>query len=135
MIEIHHHKYSLIIVYAIVLHLIWGFLGIADISAYDATAFSAIHYVFGGMSPFICFFVAIAALIGLNKKGLLGLQLMLPQQALLMLSAFGATMAIVNGHFADGVIRSAFFIAADQTSVILTAIFHTMAIVHKALEK
>jgi hypothetical protein len=58
--------------------------------------------------------------------------LMVPQQFLLFISAGGAIQAMVEGQFADGTIRSVYFLLADQSPAVLAAIGHTLAIVATA---
>jgi hypothetical protein len=54
---------------------------------------------------------------------------LLPQQAILTVSAYAAAAAVVTAHYADGVIRPRPFILADQAPVILTFALHTAAVV------
>jgi len=55
--------------------------------------------------------------------------LLLPQQTLLIITAIGAVLAAISGHYADGVPRPTLFILADQFPPILIAAAHTVAIV------
>jgi hypothetical protein len=57
------------------------------------------------------------------------LLLLLPQQGVLMLSALSASTAIAGAAYADGVIRSRYFIGADQAPMVLTVILHTFALI------
>jgi hypothetical protein len=52
---------------------------------------------------------------------------LLPQQFLLLVSAFGGIRAAVLGHYADGTVRPWQFIVADQLPVILLALIYTTA--------
>lgn len=52
---------------------------------------------------------------------------LVPQQILLLVSAFGGIQAVVNGHYADGTVRPWQFIIADQLPVILLALIYTAA--------
>ena len=52
---------------------------------------------------------------------------MIPQQVLLLICALGAAQAIFAASFADGVIRTHQFLAADQGPLILLMMFHTTA--------
>jgi len=130
-------SYPTMILYSVGLHLMWGITGSLDASAYNSTALSAIYRLCGSLSPVVCFVVAILAILGLNesRKPLAGLLLMLPQQTLLLISAFGAAAAIASSHFADGVVRSRAFIAADQIPAILAAVGHTIAIVRYTINR
>jgi len=58
--------------------------------------------------------------------------LLLPQQTLLVITAIGAILAAISGHYADGVPRPTLFILADQFPPILIAAAHTVAIVTHA---
>src|SRR5262249_38743661 len=61
-------------------------------------------------------------------KKITNIMCLLPQQLLLFLSAGSSTKAIIDGHFADGVIRSHAFLLSDQSPAILIAMFHAWAI-------
>ena len=125
---------SLIILYAVILHFSWGVLLLLDDSAGWATA---VHSVLVWLGPSyataaIMFVVAIGAAAGLHRRlahSLWGVGLMLPQQIVLITSAAGAIQAMALSSFADGVVRPAAFIIADQLPVVLVAIAHTVAIV------
>lgn len=72
---------------------------------------------------------AIAGSLVERRLSLMSLLLIIPQQLTLLLSALGACFAISASAFADGVVRPRLFIAADQLPAILSALFHTCAIV------
>lgn len=136
MIEVFHARAPIIILYAVTLHYVWSILGFFSPDAYNATALRAIFDLFGYYTPIPCFLVATSALIGLRMPAnTTSLALMIPQQMLLMLSAFGAVHAIAAGHFADGVVRPQTFIASDQVPAIIAAIGHTISIVQRALRR
>lgn len=117
----------IMVLYAVVLHIIWGIGGLADPGAYASTALSALYRVFGPATPFLCIFVAISAFVGVQRHGsrLGALLFMLPQQTFLIISAIGAIHAMMLGHFADGVMRSRWFIISDQSPAVLAAAGHT----------
>jgi hypothetical protein len=54
---------------------------------------------------------------------------LLPQQFLLLVSAFGGIRAAALGHYPDGTVRPWQFIMADQLPVILLALIYTTAMV------
>ena len=54
--------------------------------------------------------------------------LMLPQQTVLVASALHVCLLVWSQHYADGIIRPFFFMAADQLPVVLIAIVHTAAL-------
>ena len=125
------------IIYAIGLHLCWGILGTIDETAYFSTAASAPFRLFGNLTGVVCIAVAAMALTGLIarfRSPLTSLMCMLPQQSLLIISAIGAAHAIYLGQFADGVVRSRFFIAADQVPAILAAVGHTVSMLRFILK-
>jgi len=136
MIIVKHRTFPLIILYAIFLHISWGICGIIDESAYNGTALSGVHAVFGSITPYACFSVAVAAGIGLFMRSMFyGFCIMMPQQCMLFLSAAAALLAVDAGQFADGVVRSRAFILADQLPAILAATAHTMTMVRLALDR
>jgi hypothetical protein len=116
-----------IIAYAILLHWVWAIALMLDPAAGNATAIHALLDLMPRASA-IGVYVAVGVLasIGIWRGCPLTL---LPQQFVLMVSAVGAAFAIWNGSFADGVIRSHAFIAADQAPAILAALGHTYAII------
>ena len=125
------------IIYAIALHICWGVLGTIDDTTYLSTAASAPFHLFGNLTALVCIVVAVSALTGLIarfRSPLTSLMCMLPQQSLLIISAVGAAHAIYLGQFADGVVRSRFFIAADQVPAILAAIGHTVSMLRFILK-
>lgn len=125
-------QYPIIVMYAIALHLVWAIGLIIDPSSAGATAVNSVIRLFGEpmMSSAALILVAVAAMIGLlDSHRRRSVILLLPQQFLLYVSAFGSYLAIRNGMFPDGVVRSPWFIAVDQAPAILSAIGHTLAIV------
>jgi hypothetical protein len=122
---------SWIIWYAVLLHALWGVLLLTSPAPYGATA---IH-VYNSVPRF-----ALAALLFL-ASGLATwaitrpqpswrtLAALLPQQALLTISAYAALLAVIGAHYGDGVIRPRLFILADQAPIILTMLLHTAAVV------
>src|SRR5262245_25366527 len=102
---------SLIIVYAVALHFVWALSLYFDPSAVNITAMGVFpHVMEHNFLPVMFFSVATAALLGLIFErfcSVLGLLvLLLPQQAVLFLSASAAIGAVMCGCFADGVERS-----------------------------
>lgn len=61
--------------------------------------------------------------------GLRRLSLLVPQQFFLLLAAGGALMAVYHGTYADGVVRTSAFIAADQAPWILAALLYSASII------
>ena len=123
----------LIILYAVALHLSWGVLLLLNESAGWATAVHSVLVWIGSeyATAAVMFAVAIAAVAGLHRRlahSLWGVGLMLPQQAVLFMSAVGAIQAMALSSFADGVVRPNPFIIADQLPAVLIAILHTIGI-------
>ncbi len=120
---------------AVTIHLLWGILILA--SGEMVTAITAIHTTMSvlGTAQRVAFayilasVLTLAAIIFEKRIGVAGeLLCLMPQQFLLMLSAFGAINAIWISAFADGIVRARSFLAADQGIAILVAIFHTLTI-------
>jgi hypothetical protein len=126
-----------VIWYACVMHFIWGTALIANLDAGNTTALSVAVRVFGGH------YGAAAAMYGVAALALFGIVrfhasfekvwCVLPQQFMLVLSAGAATSAMLNSHFADGVVRARAFIVADQIPAILIAIFHVIVVIRMAI--
>lgn len=128
------HAASIMIVYAVALHITWGLCMLADTSAAGGTALGALYRSFGNFTAPICFVAAVMALCAFKCRGrLVGVSLMLPQQFLLVISAVGAAHAMEVAHFADGVERSRAFIISDQAPAVLASIGHTIAVLRYAL--
>lgn len=129
-----------IIIYASLLHIAWGVLLMIDPAAAGATPVSIITKVCGGpwRTAFVLIVTSVAAATFPFVRGQISnaaLSLMLiPQQALLLVSAGGGIYATVVQHYADGVIRPWAFILSDQLTVILTAVLYTVAVLEAAFE-
>jgi hypothetical protein len=134
-IETKARSISIMVLYAIALHLSWAVILLFDHQAINATALNALaRYIYPPeLLVWVIASAAIAALIALSTRRPWIVLLLLPQQVLLMMSASGAAEAIWLSQFADGVIRSRSFIAADQLYSILAAIGHTAAITIHAI--
>lgn len=135
MIEINKHAISIMVLFAILLHLWWTGLILIDPAALNATGVSSLR--FHGASPGVVaamtFFAAIFASIGIFTRQPWVVLLLLPQQVLLMMSMAGAIEAMWLGQYADGVVRPHAMIMADQGYSLFAAICHTMAIIAHAL--
>lgn len=137
MIPIRRRFLSIMVLYAIALHLTWAGILIVDDVATQATALNAVYRYIDPVPLLIAALVTAAslALLGLYLLSPVGLLLLLPQQLILMMSAAGAFEAMWNMQFADGVIRPVAFIAADQIYSILAAIGHTAALIRHAISR
>lgn len=60
------------------------------------------------------------------------LALLLPQQSMLIITSTGALMWAFSGHYADGVLRSFYFISCDQLPRILNPVLYTAAILARS---
>ncbi len=123
---------SLMVLYAILLHTIWGINILIEPSSSMITATSflkeMVHStVIVGLLYLIVSISASFTLFGKPKKWKMFLAL--PQQALLIQSAMGAIRCMINGHFADGVARPIPFIIADQSPIIIAMLLHTIALI------
>lgn len=120
-----------IIWYAVLLHIVWGCLLLASPSPYGATALRVYHDLPRSLMAGVLFLSSGLAAWAVTRRqsSLPGLAALLPQQALLALSAYAATAAVVAGRYGDGLPRPRLFILADQAPAILALILHTIAIV------
>jgi hypothetical protein len=116
---------------AIALHVLWGCLLLVNDRALGATALHAFAGMPRLLTAALLFGVAAMAVVGVVWDGprRMTLALLLPQQAVLSISAMSAVTAVVNGQYGDGVPRPWYFILADQAPVILTMVLHTIAVV------
>lgn len=116
---------------AISQHLLWACCLIYSSVPLGVTSIHHVSGSLGGRAPAILIMggVSIAAAVGLVRRSRkVSLVCLLPQQFVLMYSAFGACVAIYNSMFADGVARPREFLIADQFGWVLLAIAHTVAI-------
>lgn len=125
------NRYPLVIFYAISLHLTQAISLAVDPSVGGITSLYTIQRLLHSREltiVTICF-VALVALYGLmQEKRWLAILLTLPQQFFLFIASYGAIDAIIQGRFADGVLRSRWFLLADQSPTIFAAAGHTFAI-------
>lgn len=131
----HNRMISIMVLFAIVLHLVWAWLLVFDPSPLNVNAIDAL-YRYIHPAPVLIVVIMSAALMALagiftTKPWIL--LLLIPQQALLMMSAAGAIESMWLGQFADGVLRPHSFIVADQIYSVLAAVGHTTAIIFHAM--
>lgn len=131
------HRLSIMVLFAVALHLWWTLMILIDRSAVNATGIASLHrFIFpAGLLAAVLFAAAVMAFAALFIRRPWMVLLLLPQQVLLMMSAAGALEAIWLAQFADGVLRPRAFIAADQMYSVLAAIGHTMAIIAGMLRR
>lgn len=127
-------KYSLVIVYVIVLHYIWAMTLLIDGNAAAVTATSGLYGRFDRLVPYFLLFASTTAWLSITRPraSLWPVLLIIPQQIVLMLSAYAAIAAMVAGRFADGVPRPHAFIIADQCPAVLIMVFHSIAVLRDA---
>jgi hypothetical protein len=130
-----------IILFATLLHFFWATLLLVDVHAGNATALSVLFALCDNSRPaviVVLFSVAILALLFLDKRVRIKVSnpwmtlLLIPQQVILWCSAGAGIYATIIQRYADGVIRSWAHIAADQTSMVLTALLYTVAVIEAA---
>lgn len=122
---------SLIVWYSVLLHLIWAVSYFEDYGTASVTAVSAlVIWIPDHLIGIVLLIVALLAGIGVVRgEGRIPALLMLPQQFIMFLCAGGALQAMWLGQFADGVQRSHWFLAADQSPAVLAAFLHMIAVV------
>jgi hypothetical protein len=120
-----------IIWYAVALHIVWGCLLLLSPTVYGPTALHIFDDMPRGLMAAIFFLASGLAIWAVTRRqpSLRTLAALLPQQALLTLSACGAVAAVVAGQYGDGVARPPEFILADQAPAIIAFILHTAVII------
>jgi hypothetical protein len=124
---------------AMTMHLIWAWAVWMDISAVNATTFHALYKLFPNREMLIAILVVATVMAGasllvkVRGEPLIaavrwGVFLLAPQQIILMVCAAGAIGAMWLGQFADGVLRSQYFIISDQIGPVLIAVGHSVVI-------
>lgn len=137
MLIVHERPISIMVMFAIALHLWWALMIVLDISALHATGLASLYHYIAQPQLLAAVIVgatlmSFAAMVSSARWIVL---LFLPQQVLLMMSAAGVVEAIWLAQFADGVMRPRAFIASDQIYSVLAAIGHTTAIVTIAMTR
>ena len=122
---------SWIIWYAVALHVVWGLMLLSQPAAAWVTAVNGVTRIVPTSAAALLFIVvgavASAALLRVLPARF-SLLAVLPQQALLIMSASAAIQAMARSSFADGVVRPRAFLIADQLPAVLIAVLHTAAI-------
>jgi hypothetical protein len=119
------------IIYASLLHTSWAGLIWWDSSALGATTLAEVATIAGAaFTPWLCLAVAAVAIYGLwMERAVFRFLCMVPQQCILVFSAVGASCAIWNSAYADGVLRPMAFIAADQMWSLIAVFSYSLAVV------
>jgi hypothetical protein len=120
-----------IVWYAVLLHTLWACLLLTGSKPYGATPL----HVYSSLPRLLMAGALLAAsvlaawAVTRHQRSWQTLAALLPQQAILTVSAYAAFAAVVVAHYGDGVIRPREFILADQAPVILAFALHTAAVV------
>jgi hypothetical protein len=126
-------RYPLVILYAALLHYVWAICLLIDPRAGDATPIAGLSMLLNPVVLALMLFVVASLSLLYVFLGRIGhvqtVLFALPQQAVLILSAWSALNAMASGHYADGVARPVVFIVADQTPSVLIAVLHAAAMV------
>ena len=118
-----------ILLCAILLHLLWGLALLVAPTQLMTTPLAYFIRGFGQQrAGTLLLAVAALGLWGVYRPGWQGLFLGSWQNITLWVSASSGIISIIRGHYADGVIRSAWFISSDQLPIILFALLHTCAL-------
>lgn len=126
----------LVVVFAVCMHIVWGACLIFDPNIVGVTGINTLSYVIDNpaLLGFSLLGVAALAAIGIAEKHMFAFALMLPQQAVLFISSWGALHAMLIGQFADGVPRPHTFLITDQCHLLICAVLHFIAAMRKALQ-
>lgn len=122
--------YGSMILCAALLHLWWAICIVASPDALKATPVSAFLVLSGSRMVLASLFfaaavLAVAAFYDTNvPRAIAALSI---QQALMLITMFGALRAMYLEQYADLVLRSFWFIGPDQMSVVLLGVFHSIA--------
>lgn len=120
------------IVYASMLHILWAWIIVAAPGTWMTTPLYGLYVASFESSHLLALSLVLSALLavlgGWFVPSLTGLSLMLPQQFLLFISAYGALSASYAGTYPDNTLRLWSFILADQLPVILAAPLYTVAV-------
>lgn len=118
-----------IIWFAITYHLIWAGLLVQSSEPTSVTGLNMLYRVFPNrfLLAGVLAASAILAILAITKaRRFVSLFLMLPQQFMLLVPLLAVVTAISTGTFADGVVRSSVFLAADKIGIVLLAVFHSL---------
>ena len=118
------------LLYASTLQVILGVLLLVDPRAVRITTLHIFDVVAHGRTVGAAL-IAVAALAvwGTFVDQIAGVLMMMPQQAVIVLSAVSAAESIWRSAYGDGVVRPRAFIAADQAHALLLVPVHAAAVV------
>jgi len=126
-------RYALTIWTIILLHIAWGIFLFLNGAPLYTTSIDGIVRFFHPyqFSAAVLIFAGLCGILGVRlfeKNPSISLALFTPMQFLLLLSELTVLQAIWKAHFADGVIRSRYFIAADQVYILIIGALFTYCI-------
>lgn len=129
-----------IVLFASALHIAWALLLLIDPATAGSTPVHVLVVVFAGPLRTAITLALVAGMAmafpftkyRISNRALASL--LIPQQAILLMSAGAGFRAVLLGHYADGVARSWAFILGDQLPVILLALLYTVAVLEAAFE-
>lgn len=121
---------------AVALHLTWGALLLITDQANGVTAISSLLTVTNSriILGIILIVAALCSAYALIDRGLppfFRLLWLLPQQGLMTVTASGCVYYMWLGRFADGVLRPAPFLFADQILAVIFAAIYTLAVLRR----
>ena len=124
-------SHAWIVWYAVVLHTAWACLLLLSSAVYGPTALRVFHDLPRDLMAGALFSASGLAIWALTRHepSLKSLAALLPQQALLTLSAYAAVAAVFVAHYGDGLVRPRLFILADQAPAIIAFVLHTAAVI------
>jgi len=119
-----------VIYYACVIHIIWGILLLIDSTPFYTNPIGFFDLFLNQTQTAVIFLMsAIVALVSPKIKHILYRFIcLLPQQILLLLTAFSGIVSSLTGQYIDGTVRSGLFIFADQLPIMLLGLFYGLAI-------
>lgn len=120
-----------VLIYATVLHIIWGVLLLSvPKDSLRVTPLAYVLNVFGQRyGAALLLGAALCTGLALRMPGRNGLLMSLPQNALLFMSAVVGVVSALSGRYPDGVLRPGPFIFTDQLPMILVAPLHALSLV------
>lgn len=130
-VENKSYKPQLIIIYAILLQLITALFIIWSDDPIRVARLDVFYNLFPNYGTGVALMLVgvIMAVVGLTRKRSdYKFLLFLPQFAFLLLTAGSALYHVIQGHYADGVIRPWYFIFVDQLPSFIAATLYTFAI-------
>ena len=126
---------------ATILHLVWGSLLVTLPSQVNSTTGLAPFREYPEIFGLVMFTSALAAIAALayeatgHSVNRLSFWALIPQQTLLMVSAFSVIFYIIHGRYADGTVvpNGALHIFTDQLAYILLAVLHPFGVIRMHL--